>query len=159
MLSGRGKPAGHPFGTHPSTPGVSMNDRIQPLLNQMAALEDELREALREQETSLLFEIRGKRVEFEDSIKQAHRLPNTRVFHWLVTDRPQNLITGPLIYSMIVPLLMRMKSWPGPSSIFVRSSMRAEFLARMPAIVYSLTMGRPQNTRPGLKHIASHWVR
>jgi hypothetical protein len=106
MLSGRDKPAGRPFGTHPPIPGGTMNDQIQQLLNQMVALEDELREAMREQESSLLFEIKGKRVEFEDSIKQAHRRLKTRFFHWLVRDRPQNLITGPVIYSMIVPLLV-----------------------------------------------------
>jgi hypothetical protein len=84
--------------------GEAMNDRIRQLLAQMTALEDELREALREQETSMLFEIKGKRVEFEHSIRQAHRRLKTRFFHWLVTNRPQNLLTGPLIYSMIVPL-------------------------------------------------------
>jgi hypothetical protein len=36
-----------------------MNDRIQQLLAQMTVLEDELREALHQQETSMLFEIRG----------------------------------------------------------------------------------------------------
>jgi len=86
--------------------GGHMNDRIQHLLTQLTALEDELREALHEQETSMLFEIQGKRVEFEDSIRQAHRRLKRNFFQWLVTDRPQNLITGPVIYSMIVPLLM-----------------------------------------------------
>ena len=81
-----------------------MNDRIQQLLKQMTVLEDDLREALHEQETNMLFQIRGKRVEFEQSIKQTHRRLKTRFFRWLVTDRPQNLITGPVIYSMIVPL-------------------------------------------------------
>jgi hypothetical protein len=85
---------------------ILMNDRIQQLLTQMAAFEDVLREALREQETSALFEIKGKRVEFEHTIKQAHRRLRTGIFRWLVTNRPQNLITGPVIYSMIVPLLM-----------------------------------------------------
>jgi len=83
-----------------------MNDRIHQLLTQMATLEDELREALHEQETSALFEIKGKRVEFEHAIKQAHRRLKTGFFRWLVTNRPQNLITGPVIYSMIVPLLV-----------------------------------------------------
>jgi hypothetical protein len=87
-------------------PGMSMNDRIQHLLTQMAALEDDLREALHEQETSALFEIRGKRVEFEQSIRQAHRRLKTGFFRWLVTNRPQNLITGPVIYSLIIPLLV-----------------------------------------------------
>jgi len=83
-----------------------MNDRIHQLLAQMTALEDDLREALHEQETSMLFEIRGKRIEFERSIKQAHRRLKTGFFRWLVTNRPQNLITGPIIYGMIVPLVM-----------------------------------------------------
>lgn len=83
-----------------------MNERIQQLLTQMAALEDDLREALHEQETTLLFEIRGKRVEFEHSARQAHRRLKTGLFRWLVSNRPQNLITGPIIYSMIIPLLM-----------------------------------------------------
>ncbi len=83
-----------------------MNDRIQHLLVQMASLEDELREALHEQETRLLFEIKGKRVEFEQSVRQAHRRLRSRLFHWLVTNRPQNLLTGPVIYSMIIPLLV-----------------------------------------------------
>ena len=83
-----------------------MNERIQQLLTQMATLEDDLREALHEQETSMLFEIRGKRVEFEHSVRQAHRRLKTGVFRWLVSNRPQNLITGPIIYSMIIPLLM-----------------------------------------------------
>jgi hypothetical protein len=83
-----------------------MNDRIQQVLNQMTALEDELRDALHEQETRVLFEIRGKRVEFEQSIKLAHRRLKTGFFRWLVGNRPQNLITGPVIYSMIVPLLI-----------------------------------------------------
>jgi len=83
-----------------------MNDRIHHLLTQIAALEDDLREALHEQETRAQFEIKGKRVEFEHAIKQAHRRLKTGFFRWLVTNRPQNLITGPVIYSMIVPLLV-----------------------------------------------------
>ncbi|MGE5320446.1 MAG: hypothetical protein ACM3KD_09715 [Hyphomicrobiaceae bacterium] len=83
-----------------------MNDRIHHLLTQMAALEADLREALHEQETSALFEIRGKRVEFEYAAKQAHRRLKTGFLRWLVTNRPQNLITGPVIYSMIIPLLI-----------------------------------------------------
>lgn len=84
-----------------------MNDRIRNLLGQMAAVEEELRLALREQERSgLLFQIKGKRIEFEQSIREAHRRLKTGFFRWLVTDRPQNLITGPIIYGMIVPLIV-----------------------------------------------------
>ncbi|OHC72296.1 MAG: hypothetical protein A3H93_14435 [Rhodocyclales bacterium RIFCSPLOWO2_02_FULL_63_24] len=81
-----------------------MNDRVRHLLAQISVLEDDLRAALHEQEDSVLFQIKGKRVEFEQSIQQAHRRLKTGFFHWLVAYRPQNLITGPIIYSMIVPL-------------------------------------------------------
>lgn len=83
-----------------------MNERIRNLLAQMTALDDELRAALHEQESSVFFQIKGKRIEFEQSIKHAHRRLKTGFFRWLVTNRPQNLITGPIIYGMIVPLLM-----------------------------------------------------
>lgn len=81
-----------------------MNDRIRHLLAQMAAIEDELNKAVHEQEASLSFQIRGKRVEFERSIREAHVKLKTGFFRWLVHNRPQNLITGPIIYSMIIPL-------------------------------------------------------
>jgi len=83
-----------------------MNKKIRDLLDQIAALEDDLRETVREQEASALFQIRGKRVEFETSVREAHLRLKNNFFHWLVTNRPQNLITGPIIYSMIVPLLI-----------------------------------------------------
>jgi hypothetical protein len=81
-----------------------MNDRIRHLLDQMSSIEEDLRVALQEQEASALFQIKGKRVEFEESIRQAHLRLKSGFFHWLVTYRPQNLITGPVIYAMIVPL-------------------------------------------------------
>jgi hypothetical protein len=83
-----------------------MDIRIQQLLNQITALEDELRSVLGEQQSSIFFQIKGKRVEFEQSIKQTHLKLKKNFFRWLITNRPQNLITGPIIYSMIVPLLV-----------------------------------------------------
>lgn len=83
-----------------------MDDRIQQILNQITALEDDLREALNEQQSSIFFQIKGKRIEFEQSIKETHKRLKTNFFRWLVTYRPQNLITGPIIYSMIIPLLI-----------------------------------------------------
>ena len=38
------------------------------------------------------------------SVRDAHRKLKTSVLRWLVTNRPQNLLTGPLIYGMVVPL-------------------------------------------------------
>ncbi|MEI8168037.1 MAG: hypothetical protein WCG50_00085 [Rhodoferax sp.] len=83
-----------------------MNEKIHQLLDQISALEDDLLKAVQEQEASALFHIKGKRVEFEASVRQAHRQLKNSFFRWLVTNRPQNLITGPIIYSMIFPMLI-----------------------------------------------------
>jgi hypothetical protein len=83
-----------------------MNDRIQQLLQQMTALEDDLRAAISEQPSTMFFQIKGKRIEFEQSIKETHRRLKRNFFRWLITDRPQNLITGPIIYAMIIPLII-----------------------------------------------------
>lgn len=83
-----------------------MNHRIQEILMEINTLEDDLRKALNEQQHTMFFQIKGKHVEFEHSIKEAHQKLKTNFFRWLVTNRPQNLITGPIIYAMIIPLLI-----------------------------------------------------
>ena len=81
-----------------------MDERVRALLRQIACLEDELRDALQERETRVLFTIRGKRVEFEREARQMHRRLKRGLLRWLATDRPLNLVTGPIIYAMAVPL-------------------------------------------------------
>lgn len=83
-----------------------MNQHIQQLLDQITMLEDDLRNALNEQPSTIFFQIKGKRVKFEKNMQEAHRRLKLNFFRWLVTDRPQNLITGPIIYAMIIPLLV-----------------------------------------------------
>jgi hypothetical protein len=68
-----------------------MNEKIRLLLDQMAALEEDLRQAVHEQEASVLFQIKGKRVEFEASIQDARRRLKTGFFRWVVTYRPHHL--------------------------------------------------------------------
>jgi hypothetical protein len=52
----------------------------------MAALEDELRTAVHDQESRIFFQINGKRVEFERSVRDAHRkLKKTPFAGWSPT--------------------------------------------------------------------------
>ena len=102
----RGCPLVPPASPDKRVHDAPMNEKIRLLLDQMAALEEDLRQAVHEQEASVLFQIKGKRVEFEASIQDARRRLKTGFFRWLVTYRPQNFLTGPIIYSMIVPLLI-----------------------------------------------------
>lgn len=83
-----------------------MNEKIRHILGQITALEEELRESLHEQEHTLFYHIKGKSIEFERSIKDTHRQMKVGIFRWFLSVRPQNYITGPVIYGMIVPLLI-----------------------------------------------------
>jgi hypothetical protein len=81
-----------------------MNKRIEDLIAQIKSLEDELLDAIHEGEAKANFTLKGKSIEFAQEVKQAHRKIKRSLMTWLVTDRPQNLLTGPIIYAMIVPL-------------------------------------------------------
>jgi hypothetical protein len=83
-----------------------MNDKIRDLVGQIAALEEQLQATLHEQESRIAFTIKGKRVEFEKGARAAHAKLRRGVLRWLVTDRPQNLVTGPVIYFMVIPMVL-----------------------------------------------------
>lgn len=83
-----------------------MNERISDLLAQISALEDELRSAVQAREQQVAYRIHGKRVEFEQSVRQAHQRLRTSLLFWIFRNRPLNLLTGPIIYGMILPLLL-----------------------------------------------------
>lgn len=84
---------------------TSLNHKIQQILEQIKQLEDELAEELHQQEQTITFKLKGKQVKFEKNIKQLHRKLKTGVWRWLFRVHPLNLITAPIIYSMIIPLV------------------------------------------------------
>ena len=83
-----------------------MDKRIADLIHQIKALEEDLMNALHDNETKASYTLRGKTVEFAQEVRQAHQTMKRSLLTWLVTDRPQNLLTGPIIYAMIIPLLL-----------------------------------------------------
>ncbi|TAJ79785.1 MAG: hypothetical protein EPO42_05460 [Gallionellaceae bacterium] len=83
-----------------------MNNRVRQILEQIAALEDELHTVVEQQEGRLRYQIEGKRVTFEHAIKDAHRKVKIGIFRWFATVRPQNYLTAPIIYGMAIPLLV-----------------------------------------------------
>ncbi|MDO8208247.1 MAG: hypothetical protein Q7T38_10600 [Gallionella sp.] len=83
-----------------------MNNRIRQILDQITALEDELQKVVEDQEGRIRYQIEDRRVVFEQTIKAAHQRVKLGVFRWFLTVRPQNFITMPIIYGMIVPLAL-----------------------------------------------------
>jgi hypothetical protein len=83
-----------------------MNDRVRQILDQIKALEDEMQSEINEQSSRFFYRIQGKRIEFERTIKETHRSLKKDIFHWFMTVRPQNYLTAPIIYGMIVPMVL-----------------------------------------------------
>jgi hypothetical protein len=83
-----------------------MKDKIQQLVNQITKLQDELNAALDEQKVRLRYQIEGRRVVFEQAIRETHQRIKLGVFRWFLTIRPQNYLTMPIIYGASIPLLL-----------------------------------------------------
>jgi hypothetical protein len=83
-----------------------MNDNIHQLLKQISELEEELRATLLAQKGRVSYHIQGKRIAFEGAIRDAHRKLKVGLFSWLLTVPLKNLLTAPIIYSMIIPLVL-----------------------------------------------------
>ena len=77
---------------------------IRQILEQISALEDELQKAV--EENHLRYTIEDKRIIFEQAVKASHQRVKLGIFRWFMIVRPQNFLTAPIIYGMIVPLAL-----------------------------------------------------
>jgi hypothetical protein len=83
-----------------------MSERVRQLLEQIKVLEEEIGDELSKQREKLVYQIKGGKIEFERVIRERHKQLRQGLFSWLLTVRPMNLLTAPVIYGMIVPLLI-----------------------------------------------------
>ena len=77
-----------------------MNENIRSLLKQINELEEELREVLLKQKSDVVYKIEGKRIEFERAVMEAHRQFKTSLLRWLLSSKPQNILSAPFIYGV-----------------------------------------------------------
>jgi hypothetical protein len=82
-----------------------MNPRIQKILHDMSALDRELRNALHEQEHRIFFELHGKKVVFEASVREAQRRARTGLVAWMRQSQVRSILSIPFIYALALPLL------------------------------------------------------
>lgn len=83
-----------------------MKPDIRELVSQIRDLEDRLREALHEQETRIHFHIDGRRVHFEESVREGHRRARVGLLRWLGRSELRNAVSAPFIYALIVPFVL-----------------------------------------------------
>ena len=83
-----------------------MNEKIKRIVDKIHALEEELLTILYEQQSEFSYKIADKKVEFEKSIREAHKKLKTSWFYWFITVSPKHLLSGPFIYGLVIPLLI-----------------------------------------------------
>ena len=83
-----------------------MDDRIEQLVQNIKALEEELRTVLYEQQRKLFKATESGRVEFEKVVKDAHRQLKVGLLHWLWTSQLKHLLSAPFIYGLIIPVVI-----------------------------------------------------
>ncbi|MDH3343427.1 MAG: hypothetical protein OEM07_06865 [Gammaproteobacteria bacterium] len=78
-----------------------MNDNIRSVLKKIDELEQELGTLLLKQKADAAYKINGKRIEFERAVMEVHRKYKTGLLRWLISSRPQNVLSVPFIYGVI----------------------------------------------------------
>lgn len=83
-----------------------MNPTIAALSDRLRALEAELDAELAKRRAELRVGMEKGRAFFEEEILRRHRELRTRLSAYLLNARPMVVITAPVIYSLIVPLVL-----------------------------------------------------
>lgn len=83
-----------------------MNERIVQLLDRLKALDEEIEAEFARSRAELRFGLEKGRVLFEQEILRRHRELQTSLKTYLLNARPLIVLTAPVIYAMIVPLLL-----------------------------------------------------
>lgn len=83
-----------------------MSDRIVTLMERIRSLESELEAELAKRRTELRVGFERGRIVFEEEVRRRHNEMKTRLSRYVLNARPLVVLTAPLIYALIVPLVL-----------------------------------------------------
>ncbi len=83
-----------------------MHDEIRRILGEIRALEEDRREKLHAHGERLQFRIRGRRVEFAEEIRAAHRKARVGIVRWVAGGDIRNILSAPFIFALIIPFAL-----------------------------------------------------
>jgi len=83
-----------------------MNETLIGLVDQIQKLHDELDREIAKRRIGFGFDLSGKFVRFEKDVVARHRKMRTGVVRYLAEAQLPTLLTAPVIYSMIVPIVL-----------------------------------------------------
>ena len=83
-----------------------MNSKVEEILQRIRSLESELERELESRREALHVRFEHHRVRFEREILQRQKQFRVGVIRYLVSAELRHLVSAPIIYSMIVPLIL-----------------------------------------------------
>jgi hypothetical protein len=83
-----------------------MNPNIKELLDRIGALEEELEQVVVARQAELRFHLENRRARFERDVLARHRQLRVGLLRYLAGTSWRHLLSAPIIYSMIAPLLL-----------------------------------------------------
>lgn len=83
-----------------------MTDKVATLIQRIRALEDELEEEFARRRNAVRYQVKQGRIVFEQDVRRRHKLIQQKLSSYLAEARPLVVLTAPIIYSVIIPLVM-----------------------------------------------------
>ena len=83
-----------------------MNTRVAELLEEIREREEELEELIRTHEARFIYKLEGNKIRFEQAVRQAQERLRIGWLRWLRDSNPRNVVSAPVIYSMIAPFAL-----------------------------------------------------
>lgn len=83
-----------------------MSAKVDELMARIEALQLELQAEFARQSAELRFGLEHGRAVFEEEVLRRHREMQTRLWRYIAGARPLVVLTAPVIYSLIVPLVL-----------------------------------------------------
>lgn len=83
-----------------------MNNELTELLAEIHRLQGEVEKRWDSLRKQFNYTLEGHKVRFAAGVQRLHKRYKTAAIVYLVTARPANIITAPVIYIMIVPIIM-----------------------------------------------------
>lgn len=83
-----------------------MNERMRQLADEILNLQAELDREIGKRRREMGIHLRGKAIEFEQEILARHREMKQGIRQFLAESQLRNIMTAPIVYSLILPLLL-----------------------------------------------------
>ena len=83
-----------------------MTPQISELIERIRGLEEELELELAKKRDELRFSLENRKAHFENEVLLQHRKLKTGLLRYVLHAKPRHILTAPIIYPMIFPLLL-----------------------------------------------------